>query len=298
MSTPEMIQDEWARWPLHRRHGGDPEKQKAMLADLYPVRDKVLAHAQVAAGDVLLDVGAGDGLIAFGAVPLVGDHGRVIVSDISHDLLQHCQALADQLGVRDRCTFLHASADHLSALAAASVDIVTTRSVLIYVAAKQQALSEFYRVLKPGGRLSLFEPINRFAEGGRPFDVRPIQAVADKVRAVYERMQPRESNPMLNFDERDLLTWVEQAGFDEAHLELRADIAPCQPERWEVALHRSGNPKIPTLAEAMQEALTPAEAEQFIAYVRPRIERGEGTWRMATAYLWAVKSHERGKPSE
>jgi hypothetical protein len=65
MSTPETIQDEWARWLLHRRHGGDPETQKAMLADLYQVRDKVLAHAQVAAGDVLLDVGAGDGLIAF-----------------------------------------------------------------------------------------------------------------------------------------------------------------------------------------------------------------------------------------
>jgi ubiquinone/menaquinone biosynthesis C-methylase UbiE len=290
MSTPEMIQDEWARWLLHRRHGGDPETQKAMLADLYQVRDKVLAHAQVAAGDVLLDVGAGDGLIAFGAVPLVGEHGRVISSDISHDLLHHCQALADQLGVRDRCTFLHASADDLSALEDASVDVVTTRSVLIYVVAKQQVFQEFYRVLKPGGRLSIYEPINRFATGGRPFDVRPIQAVADKIQAVYELLQPRESDPMLNFDERDLLTWVEQAGFDEAHLELRADIAPCQPERWEVALHRSGNPKIPTLAEAMQEALTPAEAEQFIAYVRPRIERGEGTRRMATAYLWAVKS--------
>ena len=51
-------------------------------------------------------------------------------------------------------------------------------------------------------------------------------------------------------------------------------------------MQSSGNPKMPTLAEAMQEALTPDEAEQFIAYVRPRIERGEGTWRMATAYLW------------
>jgi ubiquinone/menaquinone biosynthesis C-methylase UbiE len=46
----------------------------------------------------------------------------------------------------------------------ASVDAVTTRSVLIYVAQKQQVIHEFCRVLKPGGRLSLFEPINRFGE--------------------------------------------------------------------------------------------------------------------------------------
>jgi SAM-dependent methyltransferase len=92
-------------------------------------------------------------------------------------------------------------------------------SVLIYVPAKQQALQEFYRVLKPGGWLSIFEPINRFAAltspfKGRLFDVTPIQAIADKVHALYERLQPRETDPMMNFDERDLLRWTEQAGFE------------------------------------------------------------------------------------
>ena len=45
-------------------------------------------------------------------------------------------------------------------MADGSVDVVTTRSVLIYVKDKAAALREFYRVLKPGGRVSLFEPIN------------------------------------------------------------------------------------------------------------------------------------------
>ena len=52
----ERIQDQWARWLLQRRHGGDPQVQKAMLDELSHVRDTVLQNAQVAAGNTLLDV--------------------------------------------------------------------------------------------------------------------------------------------------------------------------------------------------------------------------------------------------
>jgi arsenite methyltransferase len=37
----------------------------------------------------VLDVGAGDGLIAFGAAERVGLNGTVIFSDVSEDLLAH-----------------------------------------------------------------------------------------------------------------------------------------------------------------------------------------------------------------
>ncbi len=168
MSVVELSQDRWAQWLLQRRHGGDPATLAAMVDDLYRFRDTVLGHAAVTAGEVLLDVGAGDGLIAFGALPLVGEQGTVIFSDISQDLLDRGQALADEVGASDRCRFLRASADNLSAVGDATVDVVTIRSVLIYVPAKQQAVQEFYRVLAPGGRLSIFEPINRFASPEPP----------------------------------------------------------------------------------------------------------------------------------
>lgn len=286
--------DQWAQWLLHRRHGGDAAAQQAMLDELYQVRDKVLAHAVLAAGDVLLDVGAGDGLIAFGALPLVGAQGKVIFSDVSLVLLAHCRTLAEQMAVGSRCTFVEASADDLTALADRSVDAVTTRSVLIYVPDKRQALQEFYRVLKPGGRLSVFEPINRF---GYPepahlfigYDVTPVREIAAKVSAIYQRLQPRDSDPMLDFDERDLLALAEEAGFAELHLELHADVTSAQPQRWEVFLRQSGNPKIPTHEEAMLEALTPAEYAQLTMHLRPLVEQGQGISRMAVAYLWAVK---------
>jgi arsenite methyltransferase len=95
---------------------------------------------------------------------------------------------------------------------------------------------------------------------------------------------------MVDFDERELLTFAEAAGFREIHLEYRADIEPADPRRWETVLHSSGNPRLPTLAEAMAQVLTPEEATRYEAYLRPIIEGGQGASRGATAELWAVKA--------
>jgi len=273
------------------------------LKELSVWRDRILELATVAEGEAILDVGCGDGLIAFGALDRVGEEGLVIFSDISQYLLDHCRSLAESLQVLERCRFVRAPADDLAPIAPGSVDVVTSRSVLIYVQAKQQALHEFFRVLKPGGRLSIFEPINRFCypEPHHQFlgyDVTPIEEIARKVRAVFERIHEPASSPLLNFDERDLLTYAERAGFAVIHLELQATIK--QPKlldsrnvttrpTWETLLNSSGNPLDPTLDEAMTQALSPDEVEQFTAYLRPLVETMQGHERQALAYLWAVK---------
>ncbi len=296
-------QDQWAQWLLHRRFGGDLQHGQAMLKELTVWRDRILEHATVAEGETVLDVGCGDGLIAFGALDRVGEEGLVIFSDISQDLLDHCRSLAQQMQALDHCRFVRAPADDLIALAPGSVDVVTTRSVLIYVQAKQQALHEFFRVLRPGGRLSLFEPINRFCypEPARMFlgyDVTPIEEIAGKVRAVFERIHEPARSPLLNFDERDLLSSAERAGFAEIHLELQATIKQPKPldsdnemsrPTWETLLKSSGNPLDPTLEEAITQALSPHEAERFTAYLRPLIQTVQGYERQVVAYLWAVK---------
>jgi arsenite methyltransferase len=286
-------QDIWSQWLLNRRFGGDPARMQKMLDFLYPVRDKVLSHIHLEENETLLDIGCGDGLIAFGALDKF-EMCRVIFSDISQDLLDHAEALAQEMNVQDRCQFVRASADDLSVLEAGSVDAVTTRSVLIYVSAKQQAFNEFQRVLKAGGQLSIFEPINRFSFPEPPnqfggYDVTPVSELAQKVEAVYQRIQPPDSDPMTDFDERDLVTHAEKAGFSEVHLELQIEVRPHKNADWSAFLHTVGNPKIPSIEEAMQQALTPAEAERFMTHLRPLVEARQGTRRSAVAYLWAVK---------
>lgn len=288
-------QDIWARWLLKRRFGGDPERMKKMFEFLYPVRDKVLSQIHLKENETLLDVGCGDGLIAFGALDkFPGCH--VIFSDISQDLLDHAEALAREMNVAHRCRFVRLSAGDLSLLPDRSVEAVTTRSVLIYVTEKRKAFGEFQRVLRDGGVLSIFEPINRFAfpePEGRfaGFDVTLVLDLARKVEAVYTRIQPIDTDPMTDFDERDLFSHAEDAGFSEVHLELQAEVRPLDASQtdWNGFLHTAGNPKIPTLAEAMHEALTPAETERFTAHLRPLVEAGQGVRRFAVAYLWAVK---------
>jgi hypothetical protein len=108
--------------------------------------------------------------------------------------------------------------------------------------------------------------------------------------------------PMIDFDERDLFAFAEQAGFSEVHLELQTSVIPGAREedaedgrqRWETFLKSAANPLVPTLEEAIQQALTDDEAEQLVAYLRPLVEKNQREERSSVAYLWAVK-HADGK---
>jgi arsenite methyltransferase len=290
------VRDRWAEWLLERRFGSaaaDADARARFMEGLWLVRDAILDHANLKADETLLDVGCGDGLVGFAA--LERGAGRVIFSDISGDLLAACREVAVHRGLESGSQFLQASATNLSGIAPESVDVVTTRSVLIYVEDKARAFEEFFRVLRPGGRVSLYEPINAFTltEGWeRRFWLYPADGLADiaeKVSSVYSARQDPEADPMFDFDERDLVGFAEEAGFFPIELELRLEVKATDPRPWEVFLHSSGNPRIPTFAEAMDEALSPAERERVASHLRPLVEEGRGLWRMAHAYLWATK---------
>jgi ubiquinone/menaquinone biosynthesis C-methylase UbiE len=265
----------------------------------------VLDRAALQPGDVVLDVGCGDGLIGFGAVDRVGPDGQVIFSDISADLIARCRATDENFpspsgggqgggALRDRCRFVVNSADDLRDISDRSVDVVTTRSVLIYVDRKDRAFAEFFRVLRPGGRISIGEPINRFScpePRGRflGYDVMPVVEIADKLEAFFDREERPKISAMMDFDERDLVAIAERSGFAELHLDLQADIKSPHPQDWTRFVQTAGNPLSPTLEEAMDAALTPTERDRFTAHLQPLVESGTGIQRRAFAYLTARK---------
>jgi arsenite methyltransferase len=285
--------DRWAEWLAERRFGGDAAVRSEMLARLTETRDRVLDRAGLREGETLLDVGCGEGLIGFGA--LERGAGTVIFSDVSTDLLDFCRDAATELGVLDRCRFVEAPAEDLSTIEGESVDVVTTRSVLIYVDEKAAAFREFARVLRSGGRISLSEPINRFGSAERwqgrfaGYRLDGLDEIGAKLFAVLDSLQPRDTDPMLDFDERDLVRLAEEAGFFPIVLRLKAVIEPATPRSWDSFLDTAGNPNIPTLREAMEQVLTPGERERLTAQLRPLVERGEGEWRIAFAHLTGTR---------
>jgi arsenite methyltransferase len=285
-------QDIWSRWLLERRFGGNQQAHQDALENyLYPIRNRILDRAGLREGETLLDVGCGDGLVAFGALQRIPGT-RIIFCDVSTDLLEVCRTIAAEMGALERCRFVQAPAEELQGVDDASVNAVTTRAVLIFTTQKQEALREFFRVLKPGGRISLFEPINHFGypePHGRfaGYDVTPVMDLAQPVMALFERP---EINSMIDFDERDLLAYAEQAGFTELHLEYRADIQRLPGTGdWETFVRTAPNPRSPTIGEAIKQALLPEQARRFSAHLRQEVEANRSLQRMAEAHLWGVK---------
>lgn len=274
-----------------------------MLSELHRYRNRVLDNAAIQPADVLLDVGCGDGLIGFGALERIGPQGRVIFSDISSELVARCKAQVPSPlsgegqgggSLLDRCRFVVNSADDLGDIADGSIDVVTTRSVLIYVDRKDRAFAEFFRVLRPGGRISIGEPINRFSypePRGRflGYDIMPVVEIVDKLERFFDLEERPKIGSMMDFDERDLIAIAERTGFGNIHLDLQADIKAPRPENWTHFVQSAGNPLSPTLHEAMNASLTPEERDRFTAHLKPLVESGIGTERRAFAFLTAEK---------
>jgi arsenite methyltransferase len=299
--------DKWSRWLAETRFGGDQKAAAAQMRMLTTVRDTLLKKAALAEGKVVLDVGAGEGMIGFGALEKIGTTGRVIFSDISEALVEFTRKAAAQMGVLDRCSFIKAGAEDLSAIESESVDLVTTRSVLIYVDDKRRAFGEFYRVLKPGGRTALFEPIDDrrmtesswlrkiWADPDSP-EAAPIKGLLDRWREYWERSNVNEA--MINFNERDLVQMSVDAGFAAVHTELILNAWPMPPMKWETIMNMSGNPLIPTSGEVMRQIFNAEDQTRFEQYLRPIIERGGRLWPYQSSFTWALKAPIPEKPFE
>ena len=293
--------DVWSEWLLHRRHADDPAYGRAVQTVVEGYADRVLEGAQLATGMTLVDVGAGEGLLAFRAIDRVGPSLRVILTDVSAPMLQYAESVAVQRNVRPQCSFLECAADDLKRIADASVDVVATRAVLAYVADKTAALGEFFRILKPGGRLSIAEPIlqddafyaralrKRVEDQSRPADRFATLLHRWKAAQFPDTEEACAKSPIANYSERDLLNMVRGAGFVQIHLQLHIDVVPSLITSWEVFLGSSPHPWAPSLKQILAERFTPDERQFFERTVRPTVESGNNVTTDRSMYLQAQK---------
>jgi arsenite methyltransferase len=300
--NPDSPSDVWSEWLLHRRHADDAAYARVVRTVVERIADRVLDAANLSAGMSLADIGAGEGLLAFKAIERIGPSLRVTMTDISAPLLRHAEANSVERNVRSQCTFLECSAEKLFGIADSTLDVVATRAALAYVPGKSAALREFHRVLKPGGRLSIAEPILQdeafFARALRKrVDVQPAGS-EDRFLTLLHRWKAAQfpdteelcsASPITNYSERDLLNIVRGSGFAEIHLELHIDVAPSLITSWEVFLNSSPHPWAPPLSLILAEKFTPDERQFFEQIVRPTVEAGQNYSTERIAYLSAAK---------
>ncbi len=266
------------------------------------IRDRALDGARLAAGITLVDVGTGDGLIAFGAFERLGPSLHAVLTDVPGPLLRVAEEFAVAVGVRKHCTFIQTSAERLDGVADESADVVTTRAVLVYVADKVAAVRQIHRVLKPGGRISIAEPIYQddaaqLAALTNVLNSRPADATTAPARLLQRcraaqlpsSMAEIQGNPLTNFSERDLVVLFQRAGFPEVHLELHIDVRKSTAVPWDTFIDTAPRPGAPTLREIFAAEFSDAERRQFEEGLRPLVESGQHMERDAIAYLTAVK---------
>jgi arsenite methyltransferase len=184
-------------------------------------------HAGIAAGDVVLDLGAGAGVDAFVARRLVGEGGRVIGVDMTPSMVERARANASKLGYAN-VEFRLGEIEALP-VEGGTVDVVISNCVLNLVPDKAAAFAETFRVLAPGGHFCVSDIV---ASGALPDGIR-------KAAALYVGCVAGAA------PEADYLATIRSAGFTDVRIAERKPI--------------------PLPDAALAEHLSPAELQAFRA---------------------------------
>ncbi|HQT63755.1 MAG: hypothetical protein B7Z75_01905 [Acidocella sp. 20-57-95] len=294
--------DIWSQWLDHYRYGFDTDAQDRVLTQVGHYVERVLNGARLKSGMVMLDIGCGDGAMSFRAIAQTGPGLQVVLLDISKFLLQRAEYTARNLGLCPQCRFVQDDAETLSQIADHSVDVVTSRSSLAYVQHKSASFQNCYRVLKPGGRLSIMEPIfydealavaaMKMILQARPPD-HPDQFLPLWHRIKATQYPDNESAirqfALTNFTERDLVRFAQQAGFVDIQMAFHIEVKPEPPTTLEAFLATAPHPLAPSPKEFMAANFSPAERDYICQNLRHMVEQPVRTSIDRVAYLTASK---------
>jgi SAM-dependent methyltransferase len=159
-----------------------------------------VALASLKAGQTVLDLGSGAGFDCFLAAKAVGEKGRVIGVDMTPEMVAKARENAQKGGFRN-VDFRLGDIENLP-VPDDSVDVILSNCVINLSPEKPKVFAEGFRVLKPGGKLTLSDVVL----------LRPLPPVLANSAAAYLGCVAGAS---LRDDYLDML---EAAGFEDVQV--------------------------------------------------------------------------------
>lgn len=281
----------WTEWLVKSRFGNMSDEQKAQTLNwLTTVRDKVLDKAELQPNDVLVDIGTGTGLLAFGAYERLKNSGKVIATDKFQDCIDGCRELAEQIGLDDNFELKISPAEALE-FDDNSIDVAVLRSVLVHILEKQPVADEIFRVLKKGGRVSLFEPV--ISSNTQYYQLVEPSAITqyDKFKEIEQKISGDKTNPLTNFDEKTLEENFKKAGFTEVNVEVDTIKSTYVAKKEMVGpwVDTPPSPGADTVREKLYKYASKEEVDAHIEELKLALDDREITVNTNSVYLVAKK---------
>jgi arsenite methyltransferase len=161
------------------------------------------AIAELRPGEVVLDLGSGGGIDCFLAAKQVGPEGKVIGLDMTADMIKLARRNAKKVAATN-VEFRYGEMEDIP-LPDESVDVIISNCVINLSPDKDAVFREAYRVLRPGGRMTVSDIV---FEGEIPQPIRGrLDAWAGCIAGALE--------------ESDYLGKIHTAGFEQVEVQSR-----------------------------------------------------------------------------